>query len=207
MPEVFYVRHGESQANAEGIVAGWLDSPLTEKGVSQAIEEAGKIKAKGLAFDRIISSPLSRALKTVEIIADIVGYNKEIKIIDDLKEKGSGSFQGRPMDDLFKATDEEVTKAGGETFDVFAERVKRANQQLAQLAVSASGEQWLIGGHSAFYRMATCLSKGWLPGQMLKVEKPNNSELLKWPMSLEVELDEYRKRIAGKGKKKEKTCI
>ena len=57
---MYYVRHGESEANLLGIWAGsQSDSPLTELGVKQAIETGEKLKGKKIS--RIISSPLIRA--------------------------------------------------------------------------------------------------------------------------------------------------
>ena len=61
MTELYFVRHGQCVANAEGVLAGRQDSPLTELGIEQAREEAVKIRNSELVFDMIVSSPLSRA--------------------------------------------------------------------------------------------------------------------------------------------------
>lgn len=61
------VRHGESEGNVEGLIQGQLDKPLTDLGRVQAKAVADRFNADGGA-DRIVSSPLARALQTAEAI-------------------------------------------------------------------------------------------------------------------------------------------
>lgn len=61
------VRHGQSEGNVERLIQGQLDKPLTELGRTQATAVAERLKAEGGA-DRIIASPLARALDTAEAI-------------------------------------------------------------------------------------------------------------------------------------------
>ena len=66
---VFYiVRHGETLFNTKKMVQGWVDSPLTEKGESQA-KEAG-IRLKNIEFDHAYSSTQERAYDTLRIMVD-----------------------------------------------------------------------------------------------------------------------------------------
>ena len=64
------LRHGESVGNAEGKHQGQSDFPLTEKGEAQARALAERWLNEKKGFDLIISSPLSRAHGTAEILAD-----------------------------------------------------------------------------------------------------------------------------------------
>ena len=59
--ELFLVRHGETDANADGIVQGWLDTDLNERGKSQAKEAAKEFNED---IDAIYSSDLRRAAQT-----------------------------------------------------------------------------------------------------------------------------------------------
>jgi len=60
---IYFVRHGESEANLKGVFAGQQEnSILSEKGKIQAKETANKIKLEGIKIDLIISSPLKRFL-------------------------------------------------------------------------------------------------------------------------------------------------
>lgn len=56
MLQVYLVRHGETQWNAERRIQGQSDSPLTAKGEQQAMQVA--TRAKELGITHIISSDL-----------------------------------------------------------------------------------------------------------------------------------------------------
>lgn len=72
---IYFVRHGESELNAQGIRQG-PDGKLTEKGMNQALETAKKFpKEKGEA-QVIISSPYERTRETTDIIAKELGITK-----------------------------------------------------------------------------------------------------------------------------------
>ncbi|MFN8511182.1 MAG: histidine phosphatase family protein [Thermomicrobiales bacterium] len=71
---LFFVRHGESIANAGQIYQGWLDSPLSPLGEQQALTTARAIAARpNLRPVAVYASPLSRAWRTGEAIADALG--------------------------------------------------------------------------------------------------------------------------------------
>jgi len=63
------VRHGQSAANAAGLLVGRVDSPLTELGRRQAAALGRALAARPATAVRIISSPLQRAMQTAEAIA------------------------------------------------------------------------------------------------------------------------------------------
>lgn len=67
--QVTLLRHAESIGNAEGYYQGQSDFPLTETGTMQARMLCEFWRVKGISFDRIISSPLTRARQTAEILA------------------------------------------------------------------------------------------------------------------------------------------
>lgn len=99
MKKLYFVRHGESEANAKGLFAGHWDVPLTNKGRSQAEIEGQQ--AKGLNIGCIVSSPLLRAKETAEIIADAIGYPRGKIVYSDLfMERDYGELKGRPWDDV-----------------------------------------------------------------------------------------------------------
>src|SRR5271157_5405767 len=66
---LFLVRHGQSEANAAGLVIGRTDSPLTELGHRQAAALGDALASRGTAAARILTSPLQRAGRTAEAIA------------------------------------------------------------------------------------------------------------------------------------------
>lgn len=179
MPKVYFVRHGQSQANVDGVIAGWQDSPLTDLGMQQAQNEAQAIYSTGMQFDRILTSPLSRAYETAKIIAHAIQYPVvNIIVLDDLREKYGGDFEGKRIALLEVASAEEVTGAGAESFEEFAERVQRANVQIAQYVTGAT----LVVGHSGFYRMAQAVARHIPPSDMAKITRPDNGKLLEYPL-------------------------
>lgn len=64
-----FVRHGESVGNAENRLQGMADYPLSDAGRAQARKLADRWKKQGVVFDHIISSTLSRAMETAQILA------------------------------------------------------------------------------------------------------------------------------------------
>lgn len=66
MKTLYIVRHGETDWNKMGKYQGITDVPLNENGLNQA--KACGQALKDVKFDRILSSDLSRALVTAEVI-------------------------------------------------------------------------------------------------------------------------------------------
>jgi 2,3-bisphosphoglycerate-dependent phosphoglycerate mutase len=71
------LRHGESVANADNIFQGQNDFPLTQRGIKQSRALAEMWKNQKITFDQVISSPLSRAQQTTEIIAEQLNLDIE----------------------------------------------------------------------------------------------------------------------------------
>lgn len=119
---IYFIRHGESEANLKHVFAGQKDdSPLTDKGREQAKAEGLKIKDMGLKIDYIVSSPLIRAYDTAKIVADIIGYTNEISIDARITEYDMGSLTGTPT---FEITSKQMVSAEyAENPKEFADRV------------------------------------------------------------------------------------
>ena len=65
---LFLIRHGQTTANETGTYSGQTDVMLTELGKAQA--EAIRPVLAQYKFDRVYSSPLSRAVHTAELIME-----------------------------------------------------------------------------------------------------------------------------------------
>ncbi|WP_454121489.1 2,3-diphosphoglycerate-dependent phosphoglycerate mutase GpmB [Kosakonia sp. Marseille-Q7440] len=96
MLQVYLVRHGETLWNAERRIQGQSDSPLTDKGETQARQVAERAKALGITH--IITSDLGRTRRTAEIIADICGC--DVTLEPRLRELDMGVLERRPLDSL-----------------------------------------------------------------------------------------------------------
>ncbi|MFC5735095.1 histidine phosphatase family protein [Cytobacillus gottheilii] len=84
------VRHGQTDWNAEGKLQGSTDIPLNMNGVKQAELCAAYLNQD--KWDIILTSPLSRAKKTAEIIQNQVGV--PLKVMEDFTERHFGKAEG-----------------------------------------------------------------------------------------------------------------
>jgi len=89
------IRHGESEANAARCYSGQVDAALTARGVEQA--QALGERFRGVPFDAMYCSNLSRAQKTAEAIAAHHGIEPHADPI--LRERDYGDMENRPFDE------------------------------------------------------------------------------------------------------------
>lgn len=91
--KIYIVRHGETNGNLRGVMQGWTDEPLNEKG-----RELARITAPALQdvrFDVVFFSPLSRAYETAQIMLQENKNRKpEIFTDDRIKEMFFESWEG-----------------------------------------------------------------------------------------------------------------
>jgi broad specificity phosphatase PhoE len=108
MPTIYYIRHGETQWNAEGKLQGQQDIPLNDLGRSQAAH-AGGILVELFARDGVVepsvqqslafvASPLGRARATMELVRGVMKLPPHDYAIDDrLREIGYGLWEGSTL--------------------------------------------------------------------------------------------------------------
>ncbi|QDC10790.1 histidine phosphatase family protein [Oceanicola sp. D3] len=84
------IRHGETTANADEIIAGVTDVPLTQVGCDQARALANRPWPKPIA---LYASPMSRAQHT----ARLAFPGREFELHDGLRERDWGVFEGQPL--------------------------------------------------------------------------------------------------------------
>jgi probable phosphoglycerate mutase len=113
-PTIYYIRHGETEWNAEGRLQGAQDIPLNDLGRKQAAH-AGGILAGLFAHDRqseasiaFVASPLGRARSTMEVVRGTLGLPPRDYSVDDrLREIGYGHWEGSTLNEM-QASDPEV---------------------------------------------------------------------------------------------------
>ena len=124
MSHFYFVRHGETVWNVENKICGATDSPLTQKGRSQA-EELGKlILSEGIKFDEILYSPLSRAKDTALIISSVTKVPARVE--ERLIEQNFGKWEGTARNGVdFKADKENFATdyEGGESMLKLCQRI------------------------------------------------------------------------------------
>lgn len=149
--KVCLTRHGETDWNTKGILQGWIDVPLNDKGIRQSYEFAENLSH--LEFNWVYSSPLRRALQTAEILAASLNLPAPI-CSEGLKERHFGVLQGRPKEELGISHPEILENIlrrnpawefeQGESPDHFAARVLRA---VTDIAEDKPGESVLVITH------------------------------------------------------------
>lgn len=83
-------RHGQTDHNVVGRLQGQVDIPLNETGKAQAQQLARALD--GMHIDRIVSSPLSRAVNTARPLADALGLGIDTDAA--FIERGFGDWEG-----------------------------------------------------------------------------------------------------------------
>ena len=91
MDDVVFVRHGESQTAAAGVVGG--DAPLTESGRGQA-RATGRALAER-PFDVCLTSPARRARETAALVLD--GLETVQTVLPELADIDFGTFSSGPL--------------------------------------------------------------------------------------------------------------
>lgn len=100
---LLFIRHGETDWNAEGRLQGQRDIPLNDKGRAQArrngIAIAGEVEE--IAKYDFVASPLGRARETMEIIRASLGLDPDVYRLDErLMEISYGEWEGFTGDEL-----------------------------------------------------------------------------------------------------------
>jgi broad specificity phosphatase PhoE len=151
-PQLVLIRHGETEWSRDGRHTGRTDLELTERGRAEAERIASSLS--GFSFERVLSSPLCRALDTCRL----AGFGDHVEVRDELLEWDYGAYDGRRTAEIHEENPGWVLWRdgcpGGERPDDVA---ARADQLLAELA-QGSGAVAIFGhGH-----MLRVLAARWL---------------------------------------------
>ena len=95
----FLIRHGESEAGKNKIIAGQSDVSLSKLGKSQAASLGQEFLEGGIKFDVVYSSDIVRASQTSAIICDKLGIS-DIIFDKRLREQDTEVFTGRKASSL-----------------------------------------------------------------------------------------------------------
>ncbi|MCW4384873.1 histidine phosphatase family protein [Salinibacterium sp. SYSU T00001] len=126
---IAFIRHGQTDWNAEGRMQGGSDIPLNDVGREQAREAASVLVDGG--WDVIVSSPLSRARETAAIIAD--GIELELgRSYEQLIERNYGEGEGLTRDEIESRWGSVQKTPGMETLDSVVGRGTAALQQISE---------------------------------------------------------------------------
>ncbi len=159
---IYYVRHGRTDNNDNGIVNGWDDDiDLNEFGVEETKQLAKQISVSGIKFDVIVTSPMTRTKHTTEIIKNYLWYEVEVVEDEAFREQSYGEFRGMTHAEI-KAkygckNDRELTKVyrnnSEENIEKFEQRVIEGYKNVEE---KFDGKNVLIISHGGVFR---CINK------------------------------------------------
>jgi 2,3-bisphosphoglycerate-dependent phosphoglycerate mutase len=186
MARLILLRHGESQWNLENRFTGWVDVPLSPRGIQEA-KDAG-VKLKGFIFDRAFTSVLSRANETLRLVLEAVGQTG-IPIEKDkaLNERMYGDLQGLNKAETAERYGEtqvkiwrrsyDVQPPGGESLKDTAERVLPYYEAKIKPYLF-KGETILIAAHGNSLRALVMQLEQLTKEQVLELNIPTGAPLL-----------------------------
>ncbi len=142
-PEIFLLRHGQTEWNVAGRHQGRLNSPLTDLGRDQAVTQGGLLYEQGLSVRGItcLCSPQGRAVETAHIAFAALGKTADQD--PNLCEIAFGDYEGLTLTDIeHKFPDARLpnekdwfewnfTTPGGEDFEQICARVQRVLDRLS----------------------------------------------------------------------------
>jgi broad specificity phosphatase PhoE len=150
---LYLVRHGQTAANAAGLLLGRADPPLTELGRRQARAIADALPAPS----RVVSSPLSRARDTA------AAFGQRVEIDERWVEMDYGELDGRPVGSVTAElwsrwrADPGFAPSGGESLTAVGDRVRNACTELAD---SADGRDIVVVTHVSPIKAAIAWALG-----------------------------------------------
>jgi broad specificity phosphatase PhoE len=182
--KIYLARHGQDEDNANGILNGHRNEPLTEIGINQAGEVAQKIKKAGIKFDIIFASPLQRAFKTAEIITETLGNDSPIKE-ELLIERDFGIMTGKSVSSIIEMCSPDIFETdhinyflSPEGAETFPDLINRGKKLLKKLNDSYQEKSILLVTHGDIGKMIYCgyYNLDWK--KVLEAFHFGNSELL-----------------------------
>lgn len=186
MARLVLLRHGESQWNLENRFTGWVDVPLTPRGIEEA-KNAGE-KLRGFQFDRAFTSVLERANETLRLALEAIGQsNIPVEKDKALNERMYGELQGLSKAETAKQYGEaqvkiwrrsyDVRPPGGESLKDTAERVLPYYEQTIKPYL-LKGETILIAAHGNSLRALIMELEQLSREQVLELNIPTGAPLL-----------------------------
>jgi 2,3-bisphosphoglycerate-dependent phosphoglycerate mutase len=186
MARLILLRHGESQWNLENRFTGWVDVPLSPRGIQEA-KDAGE-KLRSFTFDRAFTSVLARANETLRLVLEAIGQTS-IPIEKDkaLNERMYGDLQGLNKDETAKKYGEaqvkiwrrsyDVRPPGGESLKDTAERVLPYYEQTIKPHL-LKGDTILVAAHGNSLRALIMELEQLSREQVLELNIPTGAPLL-----------------------------
>ena len=186
MPDLILLRHGQSQWNLENRFTGWVDVPLSPKGIEEA-RQAG-VLLRGRRIDQLHTSVLQRAIETARLALDVAGIG-DLPTVQDaaLNERMYGDLQGLNKAEAAKQWGDAQIKIWRRSYDV----APPGGESLADTAARVlpyweakilpdlrAGKNVLVAAHGNSLRALVMHLDGLTREQVLELEIPTGRPLL-----------------------------
>ncbi|MGO4494041.1 histidine phosphatase family protein [Arthrobacter sp. 2YAF22_2] len=146
------VRHGQTDWNAQRRLQGSSDIPLNDVGRGQASDAVAALA--GYEWDVMVSSPLSRAAETADLIAGGLGLSVARRV-PELTERSFGPAEGMQAGPELEALRIPGGFRGAESDDEAAARGLAAFEALAE---EFGGRRVLVVAHGTLIRLSLGLA-------------------------------------------------
>jgi probable phosphoglycerate mutase len=137
-PTIYFIRHGETDWNAEGRLQGQKDIPLNDLGRVQAEEAGRRLQSIAPHFEDLayVASPMGRTRETMELLRKAIGLHPgSYKLDERLVELTFGIWEGRTWKEVRKAEPQMaamrerdkwnyVPPGGGESYAMLTDRIR-----------------------------------------------------------------------------------
>ncbi len=180
---LIFIRHGQTDWNAESRMQGQKDIPLNAHGESQATNNGallkGYLEKEGIDPDTLdfVASPLGRTRATMECVRAEMGLAPDIyRLEDQLKEITFGNWEGFTLEELAvndpdlveqrRADKWRFVPPGGESYEMLADRIGRWLVTVDRPSVVVS--------HGGVFRVLRGLLEGGYTDKVPKYDVPQD---------------------------------
>ena len=132
MNRLILIRHGQSLWNAENRFTGWVDSPLSERGIEEAIKAGRLIKEFNIDIEEAFTSYLSRAVDTLNfLLKELDKNNLIINKTWYLNERHYGSLTGLNKEETKQKIGESLFLKYRRSWDIAPPPMKKNNKNIS----------------------------------------------------------------------------
>ena len=132
MKRLILIRHGQSLWNAENRFTGWVDSPLSERGIQEAIKAGRLIKEFNIDIEEAFTSFLSRAIDTLNfLLKELDKNNLIINKTWYLNERHYGSLTGLNKEETKQKIGESLYLKYRRSWDIAPPPMEKNNKNIS----------------------------------------------------------------------------
>ena len=175
LPVIYFIRHGETDWNKQGLIQGSVETELNALGILQvqAVANALVQKREELFGFQFVCSPQHRAQQTMGYITSALGISMEqVKTEPRVRELGFGIWEGKPFWEL---KDSPIYPADAETRydwrpeggESYADGVARVDDWLSTVMLPT-----LVVAHGAVGRCLMGYVAGVKPADIVTLKTP-----------------------------------